>query len=85
METKLTPTYQPDIYKSDFPDFGSRLVLGTSGLGGVWGEVNEDKVLIVFFTHLKTTYLLLILPHPMVMQKYIWVRPWPNGIRKDLL
>ena len=43
METKLTPTYQPDIYKSDFPDFGSRLVLGTSRLGGVWGEVNEQE------------------------------------------
>lgn len=43
MEIKLTPTYHSDIYKSDFPSYGSRLVLGTSGLGGVWGEVNEQE------------------------------------------
>jgi aryl-alcohol dehydrogenase-like predicted oxidoreductase len=43
MELKLTPTYQPDIYKTDFPGHGSRLVLGTSGLGGVWGKVDEQE------------------------------------------
>jgi hypothetical protein len=34
----LKPTYKPNIYKSDFPAKGSRLVYGTSGLGGVWGK-----------------------------------------------
>ena len=38
-----TPTYKKDIYESDFPAKGSRLVYGTSGLGGVWGEVNPDE------------------------------------------
>ena len=41
MKIKLTPTYKPDIYKSEFPSYGSRLVCGTSGLGGVWGKVDE--------------------------------------------
>lgn len=40
---KLTPTYKADIYKSDFPGYGSRLVYGTSGLGGVWGAVDEQE------------------------------------------
>lgn len=40
---KLTPTYKADIYKSDFPGYGSRLVYGTSGLGGVWGTVDEQE------------------------------------------
>ena len=38
-----TPTYKKDIYQSDFPARGSRLVYGTSGLGGVWGEVNPAE------------------------------------------
>ena len=37
------PTYQPDIYASNFPAPGSRLVYGTSGLGGVWGTVDPDE------------------------------------------
>ncbi|KAA9036087.1 aldo/keto reductase [Ginsengibacter hankyongi] len=40
---ELTPTYKPDIYKSNFPGEGSRLVYGTSGLGGVWGKVEEQE------------------------------------------
>jgi aryl-alcohol dehydrogenase-like predicted oxidoreductase len=40
---KLTPTYKADIYASDFPGYGSRLVYGTSGLGGVWGKVDEQE------------------------------------------
>ena len=40
---KLTPTYKADIFKSDFPGYGSRLVYGTSGLGGVWGKVDEHE------------------------------------------
>ncbi len=40
---KLTPTYKADIYKSAFPAYGSRLVYGTSGLGGVWGNVDEQE------------------------------------------
>jgi aryl-alcohol dehydrogenase-like predicted oxidoreductase len=43
MNTTLTPTYQSDIHQSDFPAKGSRLVYGTSGLGGVWGEVQERE------------------------------------------
>lgn len=44
METKLTrPTYKSAIYTSDFPAKGSRLVYGTSGLGGVWGQVDPDE------------------------------------------
>jgi aryl-alcohol dehydrogenase-like predicted oxidoreductase len=39
--TLLKPTYKADIYQSDFPAKGSRLVYGTSGLGGVWGAVDE--------------------------------------------
>jgi aryl-alcohol dehydrogenase-like predicted oxidoreductase len=40
-EMRLLPTYKADIFKSDFPGYGSRLVYGTSGLGGVWGNVDE--------------------------------------------
>src|SRR6185312_647787 len=40
---ELTPTYKADIYQSDFPGPGSRLVCGTSGLGGVWGQVDEQE------------------------------------------
>lgn len=40
---KLNPTYKADIFKSDFPGKGSRLVCGTSGLGGVWGRVDEQE------------------------------------------
>jgi aryl-alcohol dehydrogenase-like predicted oxidoreductase len=39
----LKPTYKANIYLSDFPAQGSRLVYGTSGLGGVWGEVNPAE------------------------------------------
>lgn len=39
----LTPTYKADIYQSDFPGDGSRLVYGTSGIGGVWGPVDEQE------------------------------------------
>jgi aryl-alcohol dehydrogenase-like predicted oxidoreductase len=39
----LKPSYKKDIYASDFFVKGSRLVYGTSGLGGVWGEVDEDE------------------------------------------
>jgi len=34
------PTYKKDINQDDFPGEGSRLVYGTSGLGGVWGEID---------------------------------------------
>lgn len=37
------PTYKEDIYTSNFPAEGSRLVYGTSGLGGVWGEVDPEE------------------------------------------
>ena len=37
------PTYKADIFKSDFPGYGSRLVYGTSGLGGVWGAIDEQE------------------------------------------
>lgn len=40
---KLKPTFKGDIYKSDFPANGGRLVYGTSGLGGVWGEVDPEE------------------------------------------
>ncbi len=40
---QLTPTYKANIFKSDFPGYGSRLVYGTSGLGGVWGKVDEQE------------------------------------------
>ena len=36
----MKPSYKKNIYHSDFPGKGSRLVYGTSGLGGVWGEVD---------------------------------------------
>jgi aryl-alcohol dehydrogenase-like predicted oxidoreductase len=39
----LKPSYKKDIYASDFTAKGSRLVYGTSGLGGVWGEVDEAE------------------------------------------
>jgi aryl-alcohol dehydrogenase-like predicted oxidoreductase len=39
----LKPTYKSDIYASDFPAPGSRLVYGTSGLGGVWGHVDAAE------------------------------------------
>lgn len=41
MPTK--PTYKSDIHASEFPGPGSRLVYGTSGLGGVWGAVDPDE------------------------------------------
>jgi len=37
------PNYKKDIYQSDFSANGSRLVYGTSGLGGVWGEIDEKE------------------------------------------
>jgi len=40
---KLTPTYKAAVHTSDFPGYGSRLVCGTSGLGGVWGKVDEQE------------------------------------------
>jgi aryl-alcohol dehydrogenase-like predicted oxidoreductase len=40
---RLHPTYKANIYESKFPAYGSRLVYGTSGLGGIWGEVNEPE------------------------------------------
>lgn len=40
---QMLPTYKADIFKSDFPAYGSRLVYGTSGLGGVWGRVDEKE------------------------------------------
>ena len=40
---RLVPTYKSDIYASDFLGHGSRLVCGTSGLGGVWGPVDEEE------------------------------------------
>jgi aryl-alcohol dehydrogenase-like predicted oxidoreductase len=43
LSTALAPTYKQDIYKSEFPGYGSRLVYGTSGLGGVWGKVDEQE------------------------------------------
>lgn len=44
MQSKIVkPTYQADIYQSSFPAHGSRLVYGTSGLGGVWGEVDSKE------------------------------------------
>lgn len=39
----MTPTYKSDIYTSTFPAHGSRLVYGTSGLGGVWGAVDPGE------------------------------------------
>jgi aryl-alcohol dehydrogenase-like predicted oxidoreductase len=40
---EVMPTYKADIFKSDFPGYGSRLVYGTSGLGGVWGAIDEQE------------------------------------------
>lgn len=40
---KQKPTYRKDIYAGTFPGKGSRLVYGTSGLGGVWGKVDEAE------------------------------------------
>ena len=40
---KFYPTYKANIYESKFPAYGSRLVYGTSGLGGIWGKVNEPE------------------------------------------
>ncbi|MEK6476559.1 aldo/keto reductase [Catalinimonas sp. 4WD22] len=42
---KRFPTYQPDIHRqrSVGLEKGSRLVYGTSGLGGVWGKVDEEE------------------------------------------
>jgi aryl-alcohol dehydrogenase-like predicted oxidoreductase len=39
----MHPSYKANIYESKFPAYGSRLVYGTSGLGGIWGEVNEAE------------------------------------------
>ncbi|HVS96737.1 MAG TPA: aldo/keto reductase, partial [Puia sp.] len=40
---RLLPTYKQDTFSSDFPGYGSRLVCGTSGLGGIWGTVDEQE------------------------------------------
>jgi len=40
---KTGPTYTANIYASEFPAKGSRLVYGSSGLGGVWGPVDESE------------------------------------------
>ena len=40
---KATPTYKAAIHSSEFAGYGSRLVCGTSGLGGVWGKVDEAE------------------------------------------
>jgi len=37
------PTYQPDIKHSSAFNYGGRLVCGTSGLGGVWGEIIAEE------------------------------------------
>ncbi len=40
----LKPTYQSDInHQPGLFNKGSRLVYGTSGLGGVWGKVDEEE------------------------------------------
>ncbi len=39
----MKPTYKKNIYESEFSAQGSRLVYGTSGLGGVWGEVDASE------------------------------------------
>jgi aryl-alcohol dehydrogenase-like predicted oxidoreductase len=39
----MKSTYKSDSYASDFPGKGSRLVYGTSGLGGVWGVVDPGE------------------------------------------
>ena len=43
MQSQGRPTYKKDVFASTFPAKGSRLVYGTSGLGGVWGEVDESE------------------------------------------
>lgn len=40
---ELKPTYRKEIYKCEGFEKGSRLVYGASGIGGVWGEVNETE------------------------------------------
>ncbi|MDF9796477.1 aryl-alcohol dehydrogenase-like predicted oxidoreductase [Catalinimonas alkaloidigena] len=43
-ETIQRPKYQTDInFRNPLFDKGSRLVYGTSGLGGVWGKVDEEE------------------------------------------
>ena len=39
----MKPTYQADSYQCFFPAEGSRLVYGTSGLGGVWGHIDVEE------------------------------------------
>lgn len=42
--TKSRPTYNSAINGADHLfEYGSRLVYGTSGLGGVWGKVDEEE------------------------------------------
>ncbi|MEH0152655.1 aldo/keto reductase [Limibacter armeniacum] len=44
ISTAVKPVYKQDIYQdNDAFSHGSRLVLGTSGLGGVWGPVDEQE------------------------------------------
>lgn len=38
-----TPTYLDDIERTGFFPKGGRIVCGTSGLGGVWGEINPHE------------------------------------------
>ncbi len=40
---RLRPTYKGNVQESDFPGKGSRLVYGTSGLGGVWGKIDPEE------------------------------------------
>ncbi|BDD02278.1 dTDP-4-keto-L-6-deoxy-hexose 2,3-reductase (plasmid) [Persicobacter psychrovividus] len=43
-EVLLKPTYKEDVYAvNDIFSHGGRLVLGCSGLGGVWGDVVEQE------------------------------------------
>ena len=37
------PTYQKNHLATDAFSYGGRIVCGTSGLGGVWGEINPDE------------------------------------------
>jgi aryl-alcohol dehydrogenase-like predicted oxidoreductase len=39
----IAPTFKPDIFANKYPLYGSRLVYGTSGLGGVWGKVDQEE------------------------------------------
>ncbi|HEX3933854.1 MAG TPA: aldo/keto reductase [Puia sp.] len=43
VKLRLVPTYKKDTFGSDFPGHGSRLVCGTSGLGGIWGKIDEQE------------------------------------------